>query len=121
MRADVGYGSRAAVARCGNRVSLAPESRPTASSIDHLFSATSRNSQALQIPWQSTPRGPRPVRPRWLVIPLSRHGVRRPWAEPDPDQRSQYGTEVHGLSAASEPYCGGAEGDGRWLLKAIED
>ena len=25
------------------------------------------------------------------------------------------------LSAASEPYCGAAEGDGRWLLKAIED
>ena len=51
---------------------------------------------------------------------LSRHDV-WPWAEPDPDQQSQYGTEVHGLSAASEPYCGGAEGDGRWLLKAIED
>ena len=25
------------------------------------------------------------------------------------------------LSAASEPYCGAAEGDGHWLLKAIED
>src|SRR5215468_10103197 len=36
------FGSRAAVARCGERVSLAPESRPTASSIDHLFSANRR-------------------------------------------------------------------------------
>ena len=30
-------------------------------------------------------------------------------------------TEFHGLGAASEPYGGGAERDGRWLLKAIED
>ena len=30
-------------------------------------------------------------------------------------------TEFHGLSAASEPYSGGAERDGRWLLKAIDD
>ena len=30
-------------------------------------------------------------------------------------------TEFHGLGAASEPYSGGAERDGRWLLKAIED
>jgi hypothetical protein len=36
---DVRKGSRAAVARCGERVSLAPESRPTVSSINHLFSA----------------------------------------------------------------------------------
>src|SRR5262249_30096944 len=39
---EVGFGSRAAVARCGERVSLAPESRPTASSIDHMFSARFR-------------------------------------------------------------------------------
>src|SRR5262249_51550198 len=34
-----GDSTRAAVARCGERVSLALESRPTASSINHLFSA----------------------------------------------------------------------------------
>src|SRR5215469_3080228 len=39
-------GSRAAVARCGERVSLAPESRPTASSIDYLFSANSGQTEA---------------------------------------------------------------------------
>src|SRR6516165_9641500 len=38
--ATPGFGSRAAVERCGERVSLAPESRPTASSIDHHRSAT---------------------------------------------------------------------------------
>ena len=32
--------------RCGERVSLAPESRPTASSIDHLFSATFGSAEA---------------------------------------------------------------------------
>ena len=30
-------------------------------------------------------------------------------------------TELHSLGAASEPHGGGAERDGRWLLKAIED
>jgi hypothetical protein len=40
-KSSVRIGSGAAVARCGERVSLAPESRPTASSIDHLFSARS--------------------------------------------------------------------------------
>jgi hypothetical protein len=34
---------RAAVARCGERVSLARESRPTASSINHLLSANCRH------------------------------------------------------------------------------
>jgi hypothetical protein len=38
--------TKAAVARCGERVSLAPESRPTASSIDYLFSATSEHKRA---------------------------------------------------------------------------
>src|SRR6516164_9357802 len=42
LLADVSYGSRAAVARCGERVSLSPESRPTASSIYHIFSARFR-------------------------------------------------------------------------------
>jgi hypothetical protein len=34
-----------AVARCGERVSLAPESRPTAFSINHLFSAKTSTSE----------------------------------------------------------------------------
>jgi hypothetical protein len=40
---NVAFGSRAAVVRCGEGVSLAPESRPTPSSIDHLFSANCRH------------------------------------------------------------------------------
>ena len=40
---EVRSGSRAAVARCGEKVSLAPESRPTASSINHLLSAICRH------------------------------------------------------------------------------
>ena len=44
VRRNVAYGSRAAVARCDERVGLAPESRPTASSINHLFSANKRPS-----------------------------------------------------------------------------
>jgi hypothetical protein len=47
--ADVRVGSRAAVARCGERVSLAPESRPTASSINHLFSASKRHPPNLPL------------------------------------------------------------------------
>ena len=52
----VGLGSRAAVMRCAERVSLAPESRPTASSIDYLFSANCRHLANLPNHRGRTPR-----------------------------------------------------------------
>ena len=45
------FGSRAAVARCGEGVSLAPESRPTATSINHLLCADSVKSHLKTDSW----------------------------------------------------------------------
>ena len=47
LRAESRLGSRAVVARCVERVSLAPEGRPTASSINHLSVPTADSKQAL--------------------------------------------------------------------------
>ena len=55
VAARVRNGPTAAVARCGKRVSHAPESRPTASSINHLFRAIADVWARAAAPRLSTP------------------------------------------------------------------
>src|SRR5260221_14781323 len=56
--------------------------------------------------------------PKGLTAPA--HSIARRWLG-RPITVSSDADRFHGLGAASEPYSGGAERDGRWLLKAIED
>ena len=54
-RAAVRFASTTAVARPDERVSVSPESRPTASSMNHLFSVNCRRLRSLPEPPQSNP------------------------------------------------------------------